>query len=342
MSLLRDRLPEGWQVEYESEAKAPVWGSRYFFDAITRITAPDQVVGEILVEAKVRFSPRDALLIGTMKDRIGERPVLVISPFLSRNTRARLQEEGLNWLDLTGNLRLAMTKPGLFLESQGAERRVGGGKRAARTIKGERAGRIVRTVLSAPLPIGVTDLAQLAGTDPGYTSRVVALLSSEALIERAGRGPVTAIDKVRLVRRWAEDAPLEGRGRVGTFLEPRGLGVLLDRLRNTEKRYAITGSFAAQRWAPVAAPRLAQIYVRGGLDKSAEELGLRPASEGANVQLIRPKDLTIVDQAEKGDDGLCYARPLQVVLDLLTSPGRGPAEGEELLRWMSERPDAWD
>ena len=40
-------------------------------------------------------------------------------------------------------------------------------------------------------------------------------------------------------------------------------------------------------------------------------------------------------------DGLTYAAPAQVAADLLTSPGRGPAEGEALIEWMAQNEGAW-
>ena len=115
----------------------------------------------------------------------------------------------------------------------------------------------------------------------------------------------------------------------------------MDRLRLGEVKYALTGSLAAQRLAPSASPRLAQVYVTDDLPKAAAELELKPAESGANVQLILPRDVTVVSTACEADDGLVYVRPVQAAVDLLTSPGRGPAEGEELLRWMSGRHDAW-
>ena len=45
-----------------------------------------------------------------------------------------------------------------------------------------------------------------------------------------------------------------------TYLEPRGPSVLFDRLREADFRYAVTGSFAAVRLAPVAEPRLVTLY----------------------------------------------------------------------------------
>ena len=128
------------------------------------------------------------------------------------------------------------------------------------------------------------------------------------------------------------------------YLEPRGTSALVERLKDAPPTsgYAITGSLAARLWAPVAATRLVQVYVRGELAVAARELGLRPSESGANVQAIEPGDTAVLDSAAKQDDGLVYVTPLQAAVDLLSSPGRGPAEGEELLRWMlSQGEEVW-
>lgn len=338
LETLKDRLPTGWQVELETSEFAIT--RDYGFDAVASVTAPDGRNTSVVIEAKTRVAPRDALFINGLAARLGGTPLIVVSPFLTKATRERLREGGLNWLDLTGNLRLVLAQPGLFIETQGVERRRGNAKRPARTLKGRAAGRAVRALLSAPLPIGVRELAQRARTDAGYMSRVLGLLDKEALVEREPRGPVTDVDRVRLIRRWAEDAPIETRGKMETYLEPRGLKALLDKLLDTQMEYAITGSLAAQRWAPVASPRLGQLYVRSTYDAGGA-LKLRPATDGANVQLIQPKDADIIAKAVQADDGLFYALPTQVVADLLTSPGRAPSEGEALLDWMIGQDDVW-
>ena len=338
LETLKNRLPKGWEVRLEASELAVT--RDYRPDALASITAPDQRQITIAIEAKTRIAPRDALFISSMAARLEGMPLIVVSPFLSKATRERLREAELNWLDLTGNVRLVLSQPGLFIETQGDQRRRGSAKRPARTLKGQTAGRAVRALLNASLPIGVRELAQRARTDPGYISRVLALLDTGALIEREPRGPVTQVDKARLIRKWAEDAPIETRGKTETYLEPRGLKALLDKLQSTQLSYALTGSVAAQRWAPVAPPRLAQLYVDAPYEAAAA-LKLQPATDAANVQLIRPKDPQIIDGAERADDGLIYASPIQVVADLLTSPGRAPSEGEALLEWMIGRDDAW-
>ena len=61
---------------------------------------------------------------------------------------------------------------------------------------------------------------------------------------------------------------------------------------------------------------------------------------GANVLLLRPYD-PVVFERTWSEDGLVFASLRQVVADLLTSPGRAPSEGQELLRWMGEHVRGW-
>jgi hypothetical protein len=72
----------------------------------------------------------------------------------------------------------------------------------------------------------------------------------------------------------------------------------------------------------------------------AEQLDLRPAERGANVILLEPFDAVVFERTSQRGEVICAAFG-QVAPDLLTSPGRGPAEGEELLRWMAENENAW-
>src|SRR5207248_4794321 len=113
-----------------------------------------------------------------------------------------------------------------------------------------------------------------------------------------------------------------------------GLSHLLSKLGTAELRYAVTGSLAAAAKAPIAAPRLATLYVEDHA-AAAETLGLRAAESGANILLAEPFDPVVFDRCWRQDD-VTYAALSQVAADLLTSPGRGPAEGEELLVWMKE------
>lgn len=69
-------------------------------------------------------------------------------------------------------------------------------------------------------------------------------------------------------------------------------------------------------------------------------LDLRPADAGANVLLLAPFDPVVFERTwERG--GVTFAAVSQVAADLLTGPGRGPAEAEALMKWMGEHEHDW-
>jgi hypothetical protein len=141
---------------------------------------------------------------------------LVVSDFLTPSVRRRLVEEGLNYLDLTGNVRLILVRPGLFVETDGATTDPNPVKQGRRSLRGAKAGRIVRVLCDFPPPLPISDLAGKADVDISYASRLVDWLAQEDLVTRASRGPVETVDRARMIRRWADDysSPEEQRGAV--------------------------------------------------------------------------------------------------------------------------------
>lgn len=334
-------LPDSWRTSLRSE---PL-GRRRVFDALLEVCAPDGVCGALLLEARNRAEPRDVSGIVEGLRRYGRLPgeedstPVLVAPFLSVRTRERLEERGLGYVDLTGNIRVGLDRPALFVRASGAERDPRREERPARTLKGAKAGRVVRALCDFEPPVGVRELAGRSGVDPGYVSRVFTLLEKEDLIQRESRGPVTRVDWQALIRRWTEDYSLFGSNRTGSYLEPRGLGSLLSKLRDPDLRYAATGSLGSASVAPVAPARLAVLFV-DDMQDAAECLDLRPAEAGANVILAEPFDPVVYERCRE-QEGVTYVALSQNAADLLTSPGRGPNEAEELVDWMARNEDAW-
>jgi hypothetical protein len=277
--------------------------------------------------AEQQITPQEVVALGRASDL--ERPGIVTACYLSPRTRERAREAGLGYVDLAGNAYLVLREPGLAIDIRGADVAPNRIDRPARSLKGPKAGRVVRTLCDEPIPMGVRGLAKSAGVDAGYASRLLALLSKEALVER-DKGRVIRVERGRLLRKWAEDAPLSARGRTGMYLEPRGLPALLSKLSTMKAKYAVSGSLAAVRYTPVAAPRLAVVYVQD-MERTAEKLGMTQAEAGANVMLIEPADPIVFERAQT-IESVRYAALSQTAADLLGSPGRAQDEAEALIR----------
>jgi hypothetical protein len=117
------------------------------------------------------------------------------------------------------------------------------------------------------------------------------------------------------------------------------LDAFLKRLAGAELQYAVTGSLAAARRAPVAGTRLATVYVEDP-ERFSEAVGLRPADSGANVRLLVPEDEAVFNEGWD-EGGVRYAALPQVAADLLSGPGPGPAEAEALIAWMGANEGVW-
>ncbi len=106
-----------------------------------------------------------------------------------------------------------------------------------------------------------------------------------------------------------------------------------------DKSACCSPSSAAAQFAPIAPTRLAAVYVADPL-RFTEQAGLRVVDSGANVWLIELASKVVFDRTRERGGLVCVAAT-QLAVDLLTGPGRDPAEGEELLRWMEVNEDEW-
>lgn len=350
---LVDRFPDGWSVAIDRESSGKAAGG-WRPDAYLAVEAPNKARARLAVEARASLYPRDTYAlsseVGSLwlrrpvpKGRVAAAPgvdgVLVVSRFLTARTRTMLESLGFSYADATGNLRIATREPPIFIELCGAESNPWAEDRPLRSLRGPASARVVRALLDFRPPYPLRLLAETAELPLGSASRVVAFLVSEALVERSGRGPIESVDWKGLLRRWTQDYSLLEANRSRFFLEPRGPRALEARLRELDVPYAVTGSLAAARRAEVAPAALAAVYVPN-IEKAASRLGLRDAPSGGNTVLLEPlADLAF--ERTWTQDGLTFPALPQVAADLLTSPGRGPAEAEALIEWMEGNQDAW-
>jgi hypothetical protein len=329
---IRARLPPGWSVEFRSEDGEPVLSLR----------APDGRSADLAVVARRRVLPRDVPnLLRQATDRA--QRLLLVAPFLSPRARDLLIEANASYADATGNLRVVVGEPAVFLEAHGAERDPDRQPRALRSLKGAIAGRVVRALCDFVPPYGVRTLAEISSTPLGTVSRVVSFLEEEALITRDDKKQILSVDWAPLIARWVRDYSVTRSNVLRSYIEPRGLAALGPKIHKLP-RYAVTGSLAAPGTAPA---RLAMFYVDDA-PAAAETLEIVPTEAGTNVWLLEPFDEVVFDRTESrpfvpspGETSVVVAAASQVAADLLTSPGRGPQEGEALIEKMKGTEDAW-
>lgn len=336
---IRSSIPRSWQLTLSKPKQE--WA--FQADAQLTIRGSDGTSTEVLVEVKRRVSPRQAAEVAEkLAEVVKEERVtgaLLITDYLSELSRKRLRAAGVNYVDLTGNRWIALERPSLLIETQGADQDPSPPRRGVRSLKGAKAARIVRALCDTCPPLGVRELARLTDTNPGYVSRVLDLLVSEDLIQRGQAGEIVDSNWQELIRRWSQDYLLTRTNRAVPCLAPRGLDAFINQLRSYEEKYALTGSFAVPAEASIAASRLATCYV-DDIEQAAGDLQVRPAETGANVLLLEPFDRVVYDRVRLEEE-LVKAALSQCAVDLLTAGGRSPAEADALIVWMGSNEHLW-
>jgi hypothetical protein len=335
---LRQLLPPEWDVEVEprpSSGRPP--------DMVIKVLSPDGSHATFVAEVKTNGAGAAAQAaieqLSHISALLPEAYPLLVAPWLSARSRDLLTAAEVSYLDATGNARIVAGRPGLFITASGADKNPWPADSTLQSLRGRGAALAIRALVDHRPPYGIRELAERTAASAATLSRVVGLLEGEHLVTRDPKGKVVDLDWEGTLRRWALDYDVQASNDSTAWLAPRGLDPLVEALRSTSMRYALTGSLAAQQFAPYAPARLGMLYV-DDISAAAESLDLRPVDSGANVLLLVPFD-EVVHARVLGRDGITVVNPSQLAVDLLTSPGRSPSEGEELLRWMKEHVDVW-
>jgi hypothetical protein len=342
-AMLEELLPDDWGVSSVAE-KLPGPGP----DGQLDVVGPDGEPVRYLVEVKRLLTRRDVPKLydqvarWAQAENLGLTRVLVMSRYLAPSVREALAKSSVSYVDATGNTMITASRPALFVRNQGSDSDPWRGPGRPRgSLKGEPAARVVRTLVRSQRAWGARDLVTASGASTGATYRVLEFLQDEELVERTDEGLYRLVDWPRLLRRWSQDYGFLRNNRTQNFVDPRGIPALLKRIAGSDReRYAITGSIAAAQWAPYAPARAALIYVDNAVEAAAQ-WGLIPTESGSNVILAEPAYDVVFDSTITTTDGYTIVPPEQLAVDLLTGPGRNPAEGEELIQWMQGNESEW-
>lgn len=336
LSRLRERLPGNWTLSLSESGTLRVPRP----DARIEIKAAQGRRVKVAVEVRRGIEPKEVANIAGKQARPGESPRIFVAPYLSPRTRDLLGRAGINYADTTGNVRLLIENEFVYVLTSGASENPVRESRPLLSLKGPIAGRVARALCDFPPPMRIGQLAERANASLASVSRVVNFLDREALLTRKVHGPIQTADWAGIIRRWVEKYSWVKSNRTTSWLAARGIESVMDGLRKPSlNNRAVTGSAAAARVAPIAGSRLVAIYSDTPA-QLARELGLRETDAGANVIISEPFDSVVFDRV-RIQDGIPYAALSQVVADLLTGPGRSPAEGEELIQWMKANESAW-
>ena len=259
-------------------------------------------------------------------------PILV-SSYLSPESRAICLDHDTAYLDLVGNARLAFDT--VYIERAVSERPVSE-TRALRSIFTPKAAAILRVLLREPgRAWRVADLAAQARASYGHVSNVRKALLAREWIEVGDDGVVLVQPDV-LLKTWRESYRRPAGESVTGYTHLHGTQ-FDERLRGTlnpdpNRPRAIYAQHSAAQWlAPFGRSATHTFYAdEPGAEALREALKLTHAARGANVVLHVPMDESLFhDASEPGPEVFCTS-PIVTYLDLWTGSDRDREAAEHL------------
>lgn len=340
LELLGSKLPGGWLVVRSPREPR---GAQYLPDALFEVHGPDGSMSTIVVEARGKVTASQAadfsrrLPQAVMENRAAGS--LVVTSYIGRLARERLNAADIWYLDLTGNALIALDRPALFIDSQGANRAPRPVDVVPQSLESATAARITRALCDRKPPLGVRELSRRAHANSGYTSLLLEFLETENVVTRDAQGVVMNVNWPDLLVRWSLDYEVAKTNRAVMYHEPLGAHALVEKLRGYNKPWALTGSMALPAGVASTPSRTVSCYLDNP-ERVARDLQLSSGDSGANVILLEPFDEVIWERT-RTEGYLNFVAVSQCAVDLLTGEGREPCEGRALLEWMARNEDAW-
>ena len=258
---------------------------------------------------------------------------MIVSPYLSPESRAICLDHDIAYLDLVGNARLAFDT--VYIDRAVAEKPVSE-TRALRSIFTPKAAAILRVLLREPgRAWRVADLAAQARASYGHVSNVRKALLAREWIEVREDGAVLVQPDV-VLKTWREGYRCPaGESITGyTHLHGRQLD---ERLRGTlnpqpARARAIYAQHSAAQWlAPFGRSAAHAFYAdEPGAAALKEALKLTHAARGANVALFVPTDESLFHDASEPAPNVFCTSPIVTYLDLWIGNDRDREAAEHL------------
>jgi hypothetical protein len=273
-----------------------------------------------------------------------EVPV-VLSPFISRAAQTQLENQGLSYWDPTGNLLLQSRNPFMWIKQEGSAKDPNPDAKATalQSLKGRSASEVIVRLLSDGRAATVRDLAREAGVGLGTASRVISLLRNEDFLEPTGGGPIVVTDPVRLARRWAEDYSFEKTFKAKRYFSILGSSVALERMRDSNVNYALTGLAAQALWyeedARAAPLPTSDVWLyTDDVERIEKVADLVPDKVNGTIMVAQTEFFGPGRENYRPVGNTRTAWPWRVVGDLLSLSGRYAAAGSDFAEELAARP----
>lgn len=252
-----------------------------------------------------------------------------IAPYISPAAAAICEQEGVGYVDFSGNCRLFF--PGVYIEKTGNPNDFSE-KRDLRSLYSPKAENVLRALLANPgKRWKIQELAAEAGVSVGQVAKVKNLLLNQEWLR--GANGMALSEPEKLLSDWAGNYNFR-KNRVRDFYSLQGIPEIEYNLaqvcQEENLTYALTSFSGAARLAPAVRYQRVWVYLEETEKDVAGKLNLKEVSSGANVSLITPYDAGVF-YGNQDIAGVRIASPIQIYLDLKANRGRGEEAANMLL-----------
>jgi hypothetical protein len=264
---------------------------------------------------------------------------LLVVPYMGETGRRLCEENGIAWLDLSGNALIKA--PCLLINVEGKPNRFKSVGRPP-NLFAPKSSRIARQMLiQSRRDFSQRDLALASGLDEGYTSRIVRRLEESGLVVRDKEYHLKSEEPDQLLDAWNEVYDFQKHHIIKGHVAARSGDDLQHRVAEVLDRghvdYASTGLGAAWLYTHFANFRLVTFYLSHvPTDELHHTLGFREDDRGANTWLVVPNDDGVF-HGSNVREGIRCVHPVQVYLDLKAHPERSTEAAsklrQEYLKW---------
>lgn len=265
---------------------------------------------------------------------------LLAAPYLSDETRSRLEASNVNYLDFSGHAFIR--SPGLVIridaptDSPSAKPRSSNGPNPF----AKKASFVLRLMLEHPnRPWGVREMQRELPLSVGHVSNVLHEAERRGYVEQA-EGGFVLVSPERLLAHWSMEYRWDDN-EIYSFQVPYEQDEIETALTPTfeqnNNRFALTLLAGSDRLARSVIHDQTHLYVEeSGVDSVLEflwsQLHAETVSRGGNVHVLQPYYRDAVFFGAQWADGMPVVSDVQLFLDLTRYPLRGQEAARKLLR----------
>jgi len=294
------------------------------------------LIAEVKSSGQPRYAREAILQLKSIAARSTPPAIPVfIAPFLTESTRDLCFEQGVSYLDLEGNARMAFDSVYLEIASP---HRPASPRREYRSLFKGRSAKVLRVLLGSPdRSWKLTELALESSVSIGHVSNVKSSLLDREWAERNDSGLSLTAPRA-LLDAWsaAYERPLVAERRFYTTLHGSTLEEALRDLFLSPKDTAhlALASFSAAQWiSPFGRTAMQYFYAdENRVDLLKDSLRLSSASKGENIVVWIPKDRDVYFGSIEQAGGIRCTSALQTYLDLMQGGERGREAADHLRR----------